>query len=115
MGQLDDERVAVKLLDRADQGKKGFLAEVQTIGNLHHINLVRLIGFCAEKSQILLVYEYMSRGSVDKWIYYRASIVPLEWHTQHKAITDIARGLSYLHEECRRRIAHLDIKPQNIL
>ncbi|XP_072150695.1 G-type lectin S-receptor-like serine/threonine-protein kinase SD2-5 isoform X1 [Setaria viridis] len=114
-GQLDNERVAVKCLDRAGQGKKDFLAEVQTIGSLHHINLVRLIGFCSEKSYRLLVFEYMPRGSLDKWIYQRDKFVPLEWHTRRKIINDIARGLSYLHEECRQRIAHLDIKPQNIL
>ncbi|CAL5032183.1 unnamed protein product [Urochloa decumbens] len=114
-GQLDSERVAVKFLDRAGQGKKEFLAEVQTIGSLHHINLVRLIGFCAEKSYRLLVFEYIPRGSLDQWIYPRDKFVPLDWLTRCKIITDIARGLSYLHEDCRQRIAHLDIKPQNIL
>ncbi|CAL5067683.1 unnamed protein product [Urochloa decumbens] len=100
-GQLDSERVAVKFLDRAGQGKKEFLAEVQTIGSLHHINLVRLIGFCAEKSYRLLVFEYIPRGSLDKWIYRRDNFVPLDWLTRRKIITDIARGLSYLHEDCR--------------
>ncbi|KAF8670033.1 hypothetical protein HU200_051223 [Digitaria exilis] len=114
-GLLHNERVAVKCLDRADSGRKEFLAEVQTIGSLHHINLVRLIGFCAEKSYRLLVFEYMPRGSLDMWIYKRDNFVPLDWHTRRKIITDIARGLSYLHEDCRQRIAHLDIKPQNIL
>jgi hypothetical protein len=114
-GELGGELVAVKHLLRASQGRKDFLAEVQTIGNLHHINLVRLIGFCTEKAHRLLVYEYMPRGSLDKWIYYADNKAPLDWHTRRKIITDIAKGLSYLHEDCRQRIAHLDIKPQNIL
>ncbi|CAO2209214.1 unnamed protein product [Urochloa humidicola] len=116
-GQYGEERIAVKRLDGAGQGKREFLAEVQTIGNIHHINLVRLIGFCAEKSHRLLVYEYMPKGSLDKWIYYRHenSTPPLDWQTRRKIVTDIAKGLSYLHEECMKRIAHLDIKPQNIL
>ncbi|XP_062232900.1 G-type lectin S-receptor-like serine/threonine-protein kinase SD2-5 [Phragmites australis] len=114
-GQVGEQKVAVKQLDRAVQGKKEFLAEVETIGNIHHINLVRLIGFCAEKSHRLLVYEYMSKGSLDKWIYCRDDNTPLDWHTRCRIITDIAKGLAYLHEECRQRIAHLDIKPQNIL
>ncbi|GJN38045.1 hypothetical protein PR202_gb27053 [Eleusine coracana subsp. coracana] len=115
MGQLREERVAVKYLDRAGQGRKEFLAEVQTIGNIHHINLVRLVGFCAEKSQRLLVYEYMSKGSLDRWIYHRHDNASLDWNTRCRIIADIAKGLCYLHEECRQRIAHLDVKPQNIL
>ncbi|CAL4958854.1 unnamed protein product [Urochloa decumbens] len=114
-GELDDLIVAVKNLHRAAQGTKEFLAEVQIIGGLHHINLVRLIGFCSEKAHRLLVYEYMPRGSLDKWIYYGDNKAPLDWHTRRKIISNIAKGLSYLHEECRQRIAHLDIKPQNIL
>ncbi|RCV25164.1 hypothetical protein SETIT_5G144200v2 [Setaria italica] len=114
-GQVGEQKVAVKQLDQAGQGKKEFLAEVETIGNIHHINLVRLIGFCAEKSHRLLVYEYMSKGSLDQWIYFQDANRPLDWHTRCRIITDIAKGLAYLHEECRQRIAHLDIKPQNIL
>uniref|UniRef100_A0A453DXN6 Protein kinase domain-containing protein n=1 Tax=Aegilops tauschii subsp. strangulata TaxID=200361 RepID=A0A453DXN6_AEGTS len=116
-GQFGDERIAVKRLDRSGQGKREFSAEVQTIGSIHHINLVRLIGFCAEKSHRLLVYEYMPKGSLDRWIYCRHDndAPPLDWSTRCKIITQIAKGLSYLHEECTKRIAHLDVKPQNIL
>ncbi|EMS64724.1 G-type lectin S-receptor-like serine/threonine-protein kinase SD2-5 [Triticum urartu] len=114
-GKLGEERVAVKRLEGASQGKKEFLAEVETIGNIEHINIVSLIGFCAEKSQRLLVYEYMPRGSLDRWIYYRQNSDPLDWYIRCRIILDIAKGLCYLHEECRRKIAHLDIKPQNIL
>ncbi|XBJ01620.1 hypothetical protein VPH35_021236 [Triticum aestivum] len=114
-GKIDEERVAVKLCPRLQQGKKEFLAEVDTIGSIEHINLVRLIGFCAEKSERLLVYEYVQRGSLDRWIYYRHNNAPLDWCTRHMIILDIAKGLCYLHEGCRRIIAHLDIKPQNTL
>lgn len=121
-GQVGDQRVAVKQLDRAGQGRREFLAEVETIGNIHHINLVTLVGFCAERSHRLLVYEYMPNGSLDRWIYSSSSAAaatadtpPLDWHTRRRVIADVARGLAYLHEECRQRIAHLDIKPQNIL
>ncbi|KAE8820409.1 G-type lectin S-receptor-like serine/threonine-protein kinase SD2-5 [Hordeum vulgare] len=116
-GLLGEEMIAVKRLDRAGQGKREFLAEVQTIGSIHHINLVRLFGFCAEKSHRLLVYEYMPKGSLDKWIYCRDdnTAPPLEWRVRCKIITNIAKGLSYLHEDCMQRIAHLDVKPQNIL
>ncbi|KAG8053296.1 hypothetical protein GUJ93_ZPchr0001g29885 [Zizania palustris] len=114
-GQIGEERVAVKRLESARQGKKEFFAEVETIGSIEHINLVRLIGFCADKSNRLLVYEYMPGGSLDRWIYYRHNNSPLDWCTRCRIILDIAKGLCYLHEECRRRIVHLDIKPQNIL
>ncbi|PKU72651.1 G-type lectin S-receptor-like serine/threonine-protein kinase SD2-5 [Dendrobium catenatum] len=111
-------KVAVKKLEGLGQGKKEFLAEVETIGSIHHINLVELIGFCAEKSHRLLVYEYMPNGSLDQWIFGREEEeeeVFLDWQTRRNIILDIAKGLCYLHEECRHRIAHLDIKPQNIL
>ncbi|KAF8671014.1 hypothetical protein HU200_050293 [Digitaria exilis] len=105
-GHFGEDIVAVKRLDQTGQGKREFLAEVQTIGGIHHINLVRLIGFCAEKSHRLLV-----------WIYYRqgSNTLPLDWRTRCKIVTHIAKGLCYLHEECAKRIAHLDVKPQNIL
>uniref|UniRef100_A0ACD5VLF3 Uncharacterized protein n=1 Tax=Avena sativa TaxID=4498 RepID=A0ACD5VLF3_AVESA len=116
-GQFAGESIAVKRLDRAGQGMREFSAEVQTIGSIHHINLVRLIGFCAERSRKLLVYEYMPKGSLDTWIYHRHenNAPSLDWSTRCKIITHIAKGLSYLHEECTKRIAHLDVKPQNIL
>ncbi|PKU71733.1 G-type lectin S-receptor-like serine/threonine-protein kinase SD2-5 [Dendrobium catenatum] len=113
----DDTKIAVKRLEDGiiGQGRKEFLAEVEAIGNLHHINVVRLIGFCAEKSHRLLVFEFMENGSLDKWIFGRTPDTALDWQTKVKIIVDIAKGLSYLHEDCRQRIAHLDIKPHNIL
>uniref|UniRef100_A0A6N2KHP1 non-specific serine/threonine protein kinase n=1 Tax=Salix viminalis TaxID=40686 RepID=A0A6N2KHP1_SALVM len=111
----DRTAIAVKRLDNLSQGKREFLAEVETIGSVHHFNLVRLIGFCAEKSCRLLVYEYMSNGSLDSWIFKKSQTSSLDWKTRKKIIIDIAKGLAYLHEECRQTIIHLDIKPQNIL
>ena len=106
----------MKRFDGLNQIKKSFLAEVETIGSIHHFNLVRLIGFCAEKShQLLLVYEYMSNGSLDKWIFHRNPEMLLDWQHRKKIIIDIARGLTYLHDDCRHKIVHLDIKPPNIL
>lgn len=119
-GRFGEQAIAVKRLDRAGQGKREFLAEVQTIGSIHHINLVRVIGFCAEKTHRLLVYEYMPNGSLDQWIFCRQGqgdddAPRLHWQTRHKIIAHVAKGLAYLHEECMKRVAHLDVKPQNIL
>ncbi|KAF7142091.1 hypothetical protein RHSIM_Rhsim06G0123100 [Rhododendron simsii] len=111
----DGTEVAVKRLAGLSQIKKSFLAEVQTIGSIHHVNLVRLIGFCAENSNRLLVYEYLSNGSLDRWIFKRHQELTLGWESRRKIIVDIAKGLAYLHEECRQKIFHLDVKPQNIL
>ena len=108
-------KVAVKRLEGLAQVKKSFSAEVETIGSIHHVNLVRLMGFCAEKSHRLLVYEYMCNGSLDKWIFHKNQHLSLGWESRRKIILDIAKGLAYLHEECRQKIFHLDIKPQNIL
>ncbi|KAF8006162.1 hypothetical protein BT93_K0467 [Corymbia citriodora subsp. variegata] len=108
-------KVAVKRLDGFGQVKKSFLAEVETIGSIHHVNLVRLVGFCAEKSHRLLIYEYMSNGSLDRWIFHKSNECVLNWQQRKKIILDIAKGLNYLHEDCRQKIVHLDIKPQNIL
>ncbi|KAK8678151.1 hypothetical protein V6N13_143661 [Hibiscus sabdariffa] len=109
----DGTMVAVKRLESTGEGGiEEFLAEVDTIGNIHHINLVKLIGFCIEKRHRILVYEYMSKGSLDKWIFHGSR---LDWKTRKKIVLDIAKGLAYLHDDCRQRIAHLDVKPQNIL
>ncbi|XP_078174463.1 G-type lectin S-receptor-like serine/threonine-protein kinase SD2-5 [Carex rostrata] len=114
-GTWGDGKIAVKRLDNIGHGKKDFLTEVETIGNIHHINLVRLIGFCADKLNRILVYEYMCNGSLDQWIYCKDGRVPLDWPMRFKIITDIAKGLCYLHEECMQKIVHFDIKPENIL
>ncbi|KAJ0551707.1 putative protein kinase RLK-Pelle-SD-2b family [Helianthus annuus] len=111
----DGTKIAVKCLEGLAHVKKSFLAEVQSIGSIHHVNLVRLRGFCAWKSRRLLVYDFMSNGSLDKWIYHGNREHVLEWECRKKIILDIAKGLTYLHEDCRQRIIHLDIKPQNIL
>ncbi|CAD6336599.1 unnamed protein product [Miscanthus lutarioriparius] len=114
-GHIGDKQVAVKRLDGINQGEMEFLMEVQTVGSINHIHLVNLVGFCAEKSHRLLVYEYMPNGSLDKWIFVKHQVGPLDWKTRLKIITGVARGLAYLHSDCRQTIAHLDIKPQNIL
>ncbi|KAI5661974.1 hypothetical protein M9H77_21297 [Catharanthus roseus] len=107
--------IAVKCLDGFSQVKDSFLVEVQTIGSIHHVNLVKLVGFCSEKSHRLLVYEYMANGSLDRWIFGELQDLTLQWYTRRKIILDIAKGLAYLHEDCSQKIIHFDIKPQNIL
>ncbi|KAJ0866149.1 putative protein kinase RLK-Pelle-SD-2b family [Helianthus annuus] len=108
-GTLEDgSTIAVKCLEGLGQVNKSFLAEVQSIGSIHHVNLVTLRGFGAWKAQRFLVYEFMSNGSLDRWIYHGDREQVLEWKCRKKIILDVAKGLAYLHEECRQKIIHLD-------
>ncbi|KAK1264798.1 G-type lectin S-receptor-like serine/threonine-protein kinase SD2-5 [Acorus gramineus] len=114
-GKLPDgTRIAVKKLEGIGQGKKEFRAEVSIIGSVHHLHLVRLKGFCAEGSHRLLAYEYMSRGSLDRWIF-GGEICQLDWEKRFNIALGTAKGLAYLHEDCDSKIVHCDIKPENVL
>lgn len=119
-GQLaDGTKVAVKKLGNADTGHLQFRAEVATLGSINHVNLVRLFGFCSDGTHRLLVYEYMSNGSLDRWLFQRRydnnPLPHLDWRKRYKIIHDMAWGLAFLHDKSRDRILHLDVKPQNIL
>ncbi|TKY48072.1 G-type lectin S-receptor serine/threonine-protein kinase SD2-5 [Spatholobus suberectus] len=112
----DGTQLAVKKLEGVGQGAKEFKAEVSIIGSIHHVHLVKLKGFCAEGPHRLLVYEYMARGSLDKWIFKNSeNSFLLNWDTRYNIALGTAKGLAYLHEECEVRIIHCDIKPQNVL
>ncbi|PHT59205.1 hypothetical protein CQW23_01568 [Capsicum baccatum] len=105
--------VAVKKLDRVVQdGDKEFKTEVNVIGQTHHKNLVRLIGFCDEGPHRLLAYEFMNNGSLSNFLF---GDLKLTWNQRTQVALGIARGLLYLHDECSTQIIHCDIKPQNIL
>ncbi|XP_030963289.1 G-type lectin S-receptor-like serine/threonine-protein kinase LECRK3 [Quercus lobata] len=105
--------VAVKKLGKVvEEGEKEFKTEVSVIGQTHHKNLVRLLGYCDEGQNRLLVYEYMSNGSLASFLF---GISRPHWNQRVQIAFGIARGLMYLHEECSTQIIHCDIKPQNIL
>ena len=104
-------------------GKKLFRAEVAALGNISHVNLVQLRGFCAEGVHRLLVYDYLENGSLDKWLFCD-SVEEMshhgvreidKWDVRYRIAVDTARGLAFLHEGCRDKVLHLDVKPQNIL
>ncbi|OAY23679.1 G-type lectin S-receptor-like serine/threonine-protein kinase At1g34300 [Manihot esculenta] len=109
--------VAVKRLEGIEQGEKQFRMEVATISSTHHLNLVRLIGFCSEGRHRLLVYEFMKNGSLDKFLFTTDEQLGklLNWENRFNIALGTARGITYLHEECRDCIVHCDIKPENIL
>ncbi|KAL3734884.1 hypothetical protein ACJRO7_024115 [Eucalyptus globulus] len=110
---LSDCRVAaVKRLIEANQGENEFLAEVSTIGNLNHMNLIDMRGYCAEGKHRLLIYEFMEHGSLAENL---SSPTELDWSKRFEIVVGSARGLAYLHEECLEWVLHCDVKPHNIL
>ncbi|XP_059437942.1 G-type lectin S-receptor-like serine/threonine-protein kinase LECRK1 [Corylus avellana] len=113
-GQIK-ETVAVKRLDRSmlAEREREFHAEMKVIGRTHHKNLVRLLGYCHDGLNRLLVFKYMSNGSLADKLFTPEK--QLSWDKRMEIACNIARGLIYLHEECEPQIIHCDIKPQNIL
>ncbi|KAJ6387817.1 hypothetical protein OIU77_026395 [Salix suchowensis] len=113
LGGEDKQIIAVKKLEKmAGEGETEFKTEVKVIGRTSHKNLVQLVGFCNQGQHRLLVYEYMSNGSLSNYIF--GDSRP-NWHRRMEIAFGVARGLLYLHEECSSQIIHCDIKPQNIL
>ncbi|XVE60365.1 hypothetical protein DITRI_Ditri05aG0123000 [Diplodiscus trichospermus] len=114
-GILPDKTVVAvkKITNLGIQGKKEFCTEIAVIGNIHHVNLVKLRGFCAQGRQRFLVYEYMNRGSLDRTLFGSGPV--LEWQERFDIALGTARGLAYLHSGCEHKIIHCDVKPENIL
>jgi serine/threonine protein kinase len=109
--------VAVKRVwHESEQGMKEFVAEVATIGRLRHRNLVQLLGYCRLKDQLLLVYDYMPNGSLEKHLYTHDENSPvLNWAQRLQVIKGVASGLLYIHEEWEQVVIHRDVKASNVL
>uniref|UniRef100_A0A453CXX7 Protein kinase domain-containing protein n=1 Tax=Aegilops tauschii subsp. strangulata TaxID=200361 RepID=A0A453CXX7_AEGTS len=123
--------VAVKRVStnvNSNRGEKEFVAEVNTISKLSHRNLVKLIGWCHKKGELLLVYEYFPMGSLDKLLYARERAASstssmsastdtpeLTWERRYKIIRGVASALDYLHHGSSRRILHRDVKASNVM
>jgi serine/threonine protein kinase len=116
-GKLTNEiAVAVKLLNNSIGKGEEFINEVGTMARIHHVNVVRLIGFCADGFRRALVYEYLPNDSLQKFISSADSRNHfLGWERLNRVALGIAKGIEYLHQGCDQRILHFDIKPQNIL
>jgi len=106
--------VAVKVINESKGNGEEFINDVASISRTSHINIVSLLGFCYEVNKRALIYEFMSKGSLDKFIYksrFPDAVCDFDWNTLFQIAIGIARGLEYLHQGCSSRILHLDIKP----
>uniref|UniRef100_A0A0D6QS65 non-specific serine/threonine protein kinase n=1 Tax=Araucaria cunninghamii TaxID=56994 RepID=A0A0D6QS65_ARACU len=116
-GVLHDTRelVAVKRVSQGSkQGKKEYVAEVSIISRLGHRNLVQLLGWCHERGELLLVYEYMCNGSLDRRILGIGGDL-LDWGRRYNAACGVAAALVYLHEDWDQCILHRDVKSSNVM
>lgn len=117
--------VAVKRMS-FKHGKESFQAEVTSLSQIRHRNLVQLRGWCHHEEQLLLVYDYMCNGSLDEWLFHLSTpneegsitmdkykVLPLT--LRHSIMRGVAAALAYLHEECPQCVLHRDIKSSNVL
>ncbi|XP_061358262.1 rust resistance kinase Lr10-like [Gastrolobium bilobum] len=108
--------VAVKILNDSKRNGEEFINEVGTMGRIHHVNIVRLVGFCADGFTRALIYEFLPNGSLQKFINSPENRQNfLGWKKMQEIALGIAKGIEYLHQGCDQRILHFDIKPQNVL
>lgn len=116
-GKLTSEiPVAVKVLSNSSEKGEEFVNEMGTMARIHHVNVIRLIGFCADGFRRALVYEYLPNDSLQKFISSaNAKNVFLGWERLHHIALGVAKGIEYLHQGCDQTILHFDIKPHNIL
>lgn len=123
----DGTPVAVKRIEGAEHGENEFRAEVRAIASVQHVNLLRLLGYCClPEGPRYLVYDFVPNGSLDNWIFQDGSSRGhrarrparddwLPWALRYRVAIDVAKALAYLHHDCRSKILHLDVKPENIL
>ncbi|CAN6804895.1 unnamed protein product [Brassica oleracea] len=110
------KEIAVKRVsDQSQQGLKEFVSEIVTIGRMSHRNLVPLLGYCRTRKELLLVYDYMPNGSLDKYLYNNNPEVTLNWKQRIAIIKGVASALFFLHDDWEQVVIHRDIKASNVI
>ncbi|KAJ3700271.1 hypothetical protein LUZ61_003976 [Rhynchospora tenuis] len=112
------EMVAIKKIsNNARQGMREFVAEISSLGRMRHRNLVELRGWCKRNQDLLLVYEFMTNGSLDALLFNRdnKTRIILQWEQRLNILKGVASGLLYLHEEWEQQVVHRDVKSSNVL
>ncbi|EXB93547.1 L-type lectin-domain containing receptor kinase S.1 [Morus notabilis] len=112
---LNNTEIAVKCVNHdSKQGLREFMAEISSMGRLQHKNLVQMRGWCRRKNILMLVYDCMPNGSLNRWIFDKPKNL-LSWDRRRRVLADVAEGLSYLHHGYDKVVVHRDIKSSNIL
>uniref|UniRef100_A0A6N2KUS1 Protein kinase domain-containing protein n=1 Tax=Salix viminalis TaxID=40686 RepID=A0A6N2KUS1_SALVM len=112
----DGKELAVKILKPSEDVLKEFIAEIEIITTLHHKNIISLFGFCFEHNKLLLVYDLLSRGSLEENLHgNRRDGNALGWKERYKVAVGVAEALHYLHNCCDQPVIHKDVKSSNIL
>ncbi|CAM6047285.1 unnamed protein product [Sphagnum compactum] len=110
--------IAVKKIDQnSKQGGREFFAEVSIISRIKHRNLVQLQGWCCERGQLMIVYDYMPNKSLDKILFHdhEGNVIDFTWDLRNNVLIGVASALAYLHEEWEQCVVHRDVKPSNVM
>ncbi|KAJ9560308.1 hypothetical protein OSB04_005468 [Centaurea solstitialis] len=111
----DGRELAVKILKTSEDVLKEFVLEIEIITALHHENVISLFGFCFEDSKLLLVYDLLSRGSLEDNLHGHKKDTVFGWSERYKVAMGVAKALVYLHNKCDKPVIHRDVKSSNIL
>ncbi|XP_047314053.1 rust resistance kinase Lr10-like, partial [Impatiens glandulifera] len=118
LSKSNDVHVAVKMLNscvgNSNEGLD-FVNEMGIMGKIHHVNIVRLVGYCADGFRRALIYEFLPNDSLEKYILFDTEKLSIGWKKLESIALGIAKGIEYLHQGCEQCILHFDIKPQNVL
>ncbi|VVB07000.1 unnamed protein product [Arabis nemorensis] len=110
-----EKEIAVKRVsNKSRQGLKEFVSEIVSIGRMSHRNIVPLLGYCRRKDELLLVYDYMPNGSLDKYLYNSPELT-LDWKQRINVLKGVASALFYLHVKWEQVVIHRDVKASNVL